>query len=147
MLSVTRTTAQSKHLVDLLTRIKQTGKPVRIESGADTFYVLSAEQLLMLLGDFHGDASLEDSFRPEEFGLTQDEIAAYEERGQRGANPSLHLLHWTQISNAVCLPFAKPKRNMTYHPSICWNRNTCWMLSKTRCCAISHKLLHSHTDR
>ena len=81
MLSVTRTTAQSKHLVDLLTRIKQTGKPVRIESGADTFYVLSAEQLMMLLGDFRAEASLEDGFRPEEFGLTQNEIAAYKVRG------------------------------------------------------------------
>ena len=91
MLSVTRTTAQSKRLLDLFNRVKQTGKPVRIESGADTFYVLSAEQLLTLLGGFHAEATLEESLQPEEFGLTQDEIAAYEERraARRKSTPAL----------------------------------------------------------
>jgi hypothetical protein len=80
MLSVTRTTAQSKPVLDLLTQVKRTGRPVRVEHGADTFYVLSAEQLVTLLGNPRAELDQDSSFQPEDFGLTQEELAAYEER-------------------------------------------------------------------
>ena len=80
MLSVTRTTAQSKPVLDLLTQVKRTGRPVRVEHGTDTFYVLSAEQLVTLLCGPRTELDQDDSYHPEDFGLTPEEIAAYEER-------------------------------------------------------------------
>ena len=53
---------------------------MRVEHGADTFYVLSAEQLMTLLGDPRVELDQDGSFQPEDFGLTLEEVAAYEER-------------------------------------------------------------------
>jgi len=80
MLSVTRTTAQSKPVLDLLTQVKRTGRPVRVEHGADTFYVLSAEQLVILLGDPRAELDEDGTLQLEDFGLTIEEVAAYAER-------------------------------------------------------------------
>ena len=76
----TRTTTRHESVHRLLARVKQSGLPARIESGVETFYVLSAEQLAMLLGGQFSDAAPEEHVSAEDFGLTEKEISAYKVR-------------------------------------------------------------------
>lgn len=75
-----RMTTQERHLRNLFTRVKQTGMPVRIESGADIFYLLSAEQIAVLLRGRSSNSDLTDRFSAVDFGLTEVDLSDYETR-------------------------------------------------------------------
>lgn len=65
---------------DLLLQIKERGAPLRIESDADTYYVLRMDQVVALLEDSLNAASAANDFMPEDFGLTDADLAAYQAR-------------------------------------------------------------------
>jgi hypothetical protein len=77
-----RSSTLPRDVGDLLEQIAQHGTPFRIDSVTATYYVLSAEQLLTLLrGTLEAVASVE-SFTPQDFGLTETDMAGYEARRQ-----------------------------------------------------------------
>lgn len=79
---------QDSTLQSLLAQVQKRGTPVRIDDASGSYYVLSAKQLMLLLQD--GPSQLEptvpieadsgESFNLEDFGLTQAELVAYEQR-------------------------------------------------------------------
>jgi hypothetical protein len=66
---------------DLLAQIEEQGTPFRIDGATKTYYVLSAEQLLVLFRSMvSADIESDLSFTPQDFGLTEADLAAYEAR-------------------------------------------------------------------
>ena len=77
------TYTRTAHNNDLLLEIEEHGTPLRINGQAETYYVLSAAQLMQLIGQLPADATEPEdisSFTPEDFGLTENELTAYEAR-------------------------------------------------------------------
>lgn len=66
---------------DVLTELENQETPRRITGAHQTYYVLSAEQLLLLL---HRPAGADETitFTPDAFGLTDEEIAHYQAKRQ-----------------------------------------------------------------
>lgn len=67
----------------LFEHIQQQGTPLRIDGPTETYYVLSSEQLLSLLNVAQNQLDADTLFAPEDFGVTQAEIEAYEARRQQ----------------------------------------------------------------
>ncbi len=65
---------------DLLIQIEKQGTPFRIDGTTETYYVLSADQLMALLraGAEEGESVL--PFTPRDFGLTEADLSAYQAR-------------------------------------------------------------------
>lgn len=102
---------------DLLSEIKQRGAPLRIESDADTYYVLRMDQVVALLEDSLQDAQPTDEFVPEDFGLTDADLAAYQARraDRRNAAPAEQQ---TQLDASLVQRLAKLKdKPSSYSPS------------------------------
>lgn len=86
---------QTKEVADFLVQVRKQGTPLRVESENETYYLLTANQLQQLLlstlADNPDAADFSDThtFTPEEFGLTEAAIAAYEanQQKQRAALP------------------------------------------------------------
>ncbi|MEZ4661320.1 MAG: hypothetical protein R2911_27535 [Caldilineaceae bacterium] len=87
---------QSKEMADFLVTVQEQGTPLRVDSETETYYVLTAKQLMYLLQSIPDDAAQEydlvdeSSFALEDFGLTEADVAAYEARQQtqkRAINP------------------------------------------------------------
>lgn len=82
------TTLRSTEADIILAQVKAHGTPLRIDDVAESYFVLSAGQLLLLLRDeplhriFDEDVEndSETSFTLDDFGLTEEHMAAYEER-------------------------------------------------------------------
>ncbi len=73
---------------EMLTQLESQQTPLRIQGHQQSYYVLTVDQLLALMQppqNFEDDTS----FTPEEFGLTEADIAAYEanQQKQRAALP------------------------------------------------------------
>ena len=66
-----------KDVSHLLTQIEKSGTPLRIEGTTETYYVLSATQLMALLRSRPEIDNPINSFTPEEFGLTEADLADY----------------------------------------------------------------------
>ncbi len=64
---------------EMLTQLESQQTPLRIQGHQQAYYVLTVDQLLALM---QPSQTIEDdtSFAPEEFGLTEDDVAAYVER-------------------------------------------------------------------
>lgn len=67
---------------DLLNQIEHHGTPFRIDGATETYYVLSANQLLTLFRGMIKDVESIESFTPQDFGLTEADLAGYEARRQ-----------------------------------------------------------------
>jgi len=86
---------QTKEVADFLVQAREQGTPLRVESETETYYLLTATQLQQLLlsaladNPDNADFAENHAFTPEEFGLTEADIAAYEatQQKQRAALP------------------------------------------------------------
>jgi hypothetical protein len=65
---------------DLLAQITEHGTPFRIDGATGTYYVLSADQLLTLLRGKSDEVESVVSYTPQDFGLTEAEMSAYDTR-------------------------------------------------------------------
>ncbi len=65
---------------DLLIQIEKQGTPFRIDGATETYYVLSADQLMALLRAGAEDGESVLPFTPRDFGLTETDLAAYQAR-------------------------------------------------------------------
>jgi hypothetical protein len=65
---------------DLLAQITEHGTPFRIDGATGTYYVLSADQLMTLLRGKPEEVESVVSCTPQDFGLTEAEISAYDTR-------------------------------------------------------------------
>lgn len=80
---------------DLLIQLESQQTPLRIQGRQQSYYILTADQILTLMQPpqkFEDDTS----FRPEDFGLTEDDVTAYlarrhERRQQLGVTPPTEL--------------------------------------------------------
>ncbi len=72
--------ALSRDIADLLDQIEHHGTPLRIDGSTETYYVLSADQLMALLHGVHGEVESAESFTPQDFGLTETDLSAYKAR-------------------------------------------------------------------
>src|SRR5262249_32049947 len=72
----------SRNVSDLLAQITEHGTPLRIDSATETYYVLSADQLMTLLRGRPDEVESVMSCTPQGFGLTEAEMAAYDTRRQ-----------------------------------------------------------------
>lgn len=70
----------SKDVRELLVQIQERGTPLRIDGDTGTYYILSADQLMTLLSLIPEDAASVSSFTPQDFGLTEADLTAYEAR-------------------------------------------------------------------
>jgi hypothetical protein len=70
----------SRDVSDLLAQITEHGTPFRIDGAAGTYYVLSADQLMTLLSGRPEEVESVASCTPQDFGLTEAEISAYDTR-------------------------------------------------------------------
>lgn len=77
-----RSSAPPRDVGNLLEQIAQHGTPFRIDGATETYYVLSAAQLLTLLRGMSQDVESVASFIPQDFGLTEADLAGYEARRQ-----------------------------------------------------------------
>ena len=77
-----RSSAQFRDVEALLDQIAHHGTPFRIDSASETYYVLSADQLMTLLHGMIEDIDAITPFTPQAFGLTEAELSAYEARRQ-----------------------------------------------------------------
>jgi hypothetical protein len=80
MSSQNRSLALSKDIAGLLAQIENHGTPLRIDGSTETYYVLSADQLMALLRGVHGGVESAASFTLQDFGLTEADLSAYEAR-------------------------------------------------------------------
>lgn len=67
---------------DFLSRIEKQGTPLRIDSPSDTYYVLTAKQLMTLLdiASKSENGEVVPQLTAEDFGLTEADLAAYQAR-------------------------------------------------------------------
>jgi hypothetical protein len=72
----------SRDVSDLLAQIKEHGTPFRIDSATGTYYVLSADQLITLLRGKLDEVESVAACTPQDFGLTEAEMSAYDTRRQ-----------------------------------------------------------------
>lgn len=93
----------TKEVADFLVHVREQGTPLRVESETETYYVLTAAQLVKLLQSDAGspgddldvadididdiDLATDRSFSLQDFGLTEADLVAYErqQRVQRAA--------------------------------------------------------------
>ena len=67
----------NQSVAELLQQVDVDGAPLRIDSKTNTYYVLSADQLLALLKNNHGDEK-SPQFTPADFGLSEADITNYQ---------------------------------------------------------------------
>ena len=72
----------SRTINDLLAQITEHGTPLRIDDATGTYYVLSADQLMTLLRGRPDEVESVVACTPQDFGLTEAEMAAYDTRRQ-----------------------------------------------------------------
>jgi|307.fasta_scaffold57874_2 hypothetical protein len=72
----------SRDVSDLLVQISEHGTPFRIDSATGTYYVLSADQLMTLLRGQLDEGESMAASTPQDFGLTEAEMSAYDTRRQ-----------------------------------------------------------------
>jgi hypothetical protein len=72
----------SRDVSNLLAQITEHGTPLRIDDATGTYYVLSADQLMTLLRGRPDEVESVVSCTPQDFGLTEAEMAAYDTRRQ-----------------------------------------------------------------
>ena len=72
----------STDIRDLLAQITAHGTPLRIDDATGTYYVLSADQLMTLLRGRPDEVESVVSCTPQDFGLTEAEMSAYDTRRQ-----------------------------------------------------------------
>lgn len=65
---------------DLLKQIEHHGTPWRIDGTTETYFVLSAAQLITLFRGMIEEAKPAASFTPQDFALTEADLSAYEAR-------------------------------------------------------------------
>jgi hypothetical protein len=82
MATQNRSSALPRDVGDLLEQIAHHGTPFRIDGATETYYVLSADQLLTLLRGMIEDIDSIEAFTPQDFGLTDADLAGYEARRQ-----------------------------------------------------------------
>src|SRR5262245_63787028 len=82
MATQNRSSALLREVGALLDQIAQHGTPFRINGATETYYVLRADQLLTLLRGLRADVASAESFTPQDFGLTEADLAGYETRRQ-----------------------------------------------------------------
>jgi hypothetical protein len=82
MATQNRSSALPRDVGDLLDQIAHHGTPFRIDGATETYYVLSADQFLTLLRGMIKDVESVESFTPQDFGLTEADLAGYEARRQ-----------------------------------------------------------------
>src|SRR6266700_1958337 len=70
----------SRDVSDLLARIAEHGTPFRIDGATGTYYVLSADQLMTLLRGKPDEVESVASCTPQDFGLTEADMSAYDTR-------------------------------------------------------------------
>ena len=70
----------SRDVSDLLAQITEHGTPFRIDGAAGTYYVLSADQLMTLLRGRPEEVESVASCTPQDFGLTEADMSAYDTR-------------------------------------------------------------------
>jgi len=88
----------TKEVADFLVHVREQGTPLRVDSETETYYVLTAAQLVKLLQSEGGspgddidvdniDLATNRSFSLQDFGLTEADLVAYErqQRVQRAA--------------------------------------------------------------
>ena len=68
----------NQSVAELLQQVDVDGAPLRIDSKTNTYYVLSADQLLALLKNSHGDERGSPQFTPADFGLSEADITNYQ---------------------------------------------------------------------
>jgi len=72
----------SRDVSDLLAQITEHGTPFRIDSATGTYYVLSVDQLMTLLCGRPDEVESVVSCTPQDFGLTEADMSAYDSRRQ-----------------------------------------------------------------
>jgi len=72
----------SRDVSDLLAQITEHGTPLRIDGAAETYDVLSADQLMTLLSGRPEEVESVASCTPQDFGLTEADMSAYDSRRQ-----------------------------------------------------------------
>lgn len=70
----------SRDVRDLLAQITAHGTPFRIDGATETYYVLSADQLMTLLSGRPEEVVSVASCTPQDFGLTEADLSAYDTR-------------------------------------------------------------------
>ena len=104
MATQNRSSALPRDVGDLLDQLAHHGTPFRIDGATETYYVLSAAQLLTLLHGMMKDVESVASFTPQDFGLTEADLAGYEARRQaRRAQIDPGLLAPIEAALAHCL--------------------------------------------
>ena len=82
MAAQNHSSTSSRDVSDLLAQITEHGTPFRIDGATGTYYVLSADQLLTLLRGRPDEVEPVVSCTPQDFGLTEAEMSAYDTRRQ-----------------------------------------------------------------
>jgi hypothetical protein len=72
--------APSRDVHGLLAQITEHGTPFRIDGATGTYYVLSADQLMTLLSSRHDEVESVAACTPQDFGLTEADMSAYDTR-------------------------------------------------------------------
>src|SRR5712691_11148657 len=80
MAAQNHSSTSSRDVSDLLAQITEHGTPLRIDGAAGTYYVLSADQLLTLLRGRPEEVESMASCTPQDFGLTEADMSAYDTR-------------------------------------------------------------------
>jgi hypothetical protein len=70
----------SRGISALLAQITAHGTPFRIDGATGTYYVLTADQLMTLLSGKPEEIESVASYTPQDFGLTEADMAAYDTR-------------------------------------------------------------------
>lgn len=65
---------------DIVNQIEYHGTPLRIDGATETYYVLSAAQLMAILRSGYQEVESVESFTLKDFGLTDADLSAYEAR-------------------------------------------------------------------
>ncbi|WP_089722003.1 hypothetical protein [Candidatus Entotheonella palauensis] len=61
-------------------QIEHHGTPFRIDGPTETYYVLSADQLMALLRNVHQEIESVEPFTPQDFELTEADLSVYKAR-------------------------------------------------------------------
>jgi hypothetical protein len=70
----------SRGVSALLAQITEHGTPFRIDGATETYYVLTADQLMTLLSGKPQEIGSVASYTPQDFGLTEADMSAYDTR-------------------------------------------------------------------
>lgn len=79
---------QTKAVADFLIQVRHQGTPLRVDSDTETYYVLTAAQLQQLVeaaivDNVATDLPNDQAFTLADFGLTEDDVVAYEAKQER----------------------------------------------------------------